>query len=335
MYEQFFGLTERPFDLTPNPKYLFLTPSHREALSNLDYGISARTGVTVLIGEAGTGKTTLIRATLNSREAEKTLAIYLNNPTLTRQEFLEFLAHEFELPPGTAASKTTLLQHLEHALVKLRAADVTPALIIDEAQSLPHELLEEIRLLANIETTTEKLLPIVLAGQPELAERLNHPSLRQLKQRVGLRCQLTPLSLRETGAYITARVSVAGGAASTLFTREAVSLIHERSEGIPRVVSVICHNSLISAFALSRRPVTAEIVREVCQDFDLAHTATTATAASARPSPVPSPAVRPSGTKAHVVDVIRQAARSGGGSDRDVREMFGGVPKSRRWFSIF
>src|SRR5215213_7857185 len=216
MYEKFFGLEQRPFDLTPNPKYLFLTPSHREALSNLDYGITAGTGVTVLVGEAGTGKTTLIRATLESRPAGKTHAVYLNNPTLTRSEFLEFLAREFALGPEVAASKTRLLEKLEQELRRARADGVTTALVIDEAQSLPHDLLEEIRLLANIETTTEKLLPIVLAGQPELADRLNHQSLRQLKQRVGLRCTLRSLEVGETGQYITARVAVAGGKASTL-----------------------------------------------------------------------------------------------------------------------
>jgi general secretion pathway protein A len=268
MYEQFFDLNERPFDLTPNPKYLFLTPSHREALSSLEYGIAAAIGVTVLIGDAGTGKTTVIRATLDSSTRGRTKAVYLNNPTLTRTEFLEFLAREFNLAPDLAGSKTRLLEALEALLRKGYAQGESTALIVDEAQSLPHELLEEIRLLANIETPTTKLLPIVLAGQPELADRLNHPSLRQLKQRVGLRCLLKPLSVSETGQYITARVTVAGGKASTLFTREAVLLIHERSKGIPRTISVICHNALIGGFAMNRRPVTADIVREVCRDFD-------------------------------------------------------------------
>ena len=210
MYEAFFGLDSRPFDLTPDPRYLFLTPSHREALSNLEYGISARTGVTVLVGEAGTGKTTLIRATLDARDQAKTKTIYMNNPTLTRSEFLEFMAAEFQLPSQAADSKTRLLRDLEDALLEMLKADITPALIIDEAHSLPYELLEEIRLLANIDTAKVKLLPIILAGQPELAVRLNDQSLRQLKQRVELRCDLRPLDLGETGAYITARVKVAG-----------------------------------------------------------------------------------------------------------------------------
>jgi general secretion pathway protein A len=268
MYEQFFDLNERPFDLTPNPKYLFLTSSHREALSSLDYGMAAGTGVTVLVGDAGTGKTTVIKAALESSDKGNTHAVYLNNPTLTRSEFLEFLASEFELGADSASSKTVLLQRLEKALHESHGKGIKTTLIVDEAQSLPHELLEEIRLLANIETPTVKLLPIILAGQPELADRLNHQSLRQLKQRVGLRCLLKPLTIGETGQYITARVAVAGGKASTLFTREAVYAIHERSRGIPRTISVICHNSLISAFALNRRPVTADIVREVCHDFD-------------------------------------------------------------------
>ncbi len=270
MYEAFFGLNERPFDLTPNPRYLFLTTGHREALSSLEYGIATGTGVTVLVGDAGTGKTTLIRAALDSRRNGSTHAVYLNNPTLTRSEFLEFLAREFDLGPGVAASKTKLLERLERHLHDSHREGIRSALVIDEAQSLPHDLLEEIRLLANIETATEKLLPIVLAGQPELADRLNHQSLRQLKQRVGLRCQLQPLDLGETGHYITARVKVAGGEAPTMFTRDAVFQIYDRSRGIPRTISVICHNALISAFALNSRPVTAEVVREVCQDFDFA-----------------------------------------------------------------
>jgi general secretion pathway protein A len=317
MYQQFYGLAERPFDLTPNPKYLFLTPSHREALSSLEYGISARTGVTVLIGEAGTGKTTLIRATLDARDPGRTKAIYMNNPTLSRSEFLEFLAGEFQLPSGLASSKTRLLKELEVALADLHQDEITPALIIDEAQSLPHELLEEIRLLANIETVHDKLLPIVLAGQPELAERLNHPSLRQLKQRVGLRCQLRQLDLSEVGAYITARVAVAGGQAATIFTREAVMVIHERSQGIPRLVSVICHNALISGFALSQRPITASVVREVCEDFDLR------SAAGMTVLPQLSPTAATSEPAAPV------PPRTPG------RALLSGLPRPKRGFSFF
>ena len=324
MYEAFFGLDSRPFDLTPDPRYLFLTPSHREALSNLEYGISARTGVTVLVGEAGTGKTTLIRATLDARDQAKTKTIYMNNPTLTRSEFLEFMAAEFQLPSQAADSKTRLLRDLEGALLDMLNADITPALIIDEAHSLPYELLEEIRLLANIDTAKVKLLPIILAGQPELAARLNDQSLRQLKQRVELRCDLRPLDLGETGAYITARVNVAGGQAPALFTREAVMMIHERSHGIPRVISVICHNALISSFAQGRKPVTTDCVLEVCRDFDLGKgVAAEPVGAAAQPVLTMGGPPRPSRSPEVVPPRIRQ------------RDMFGEILKPKRWYSFF
>ena len=324
MYESFFGLVSCPFDLTPDPRYLFLTPSHREALSSLEYGISARTGVTVLVGEAGTGKTTLIRAMLEGRDEAKTSAIYLNNPTLTRSEFLEFLASKFELPADVASSKTRLLSELEVVLFKMLQDGITPALIIDEAQSLPHELLEEIRLLANAETAQEKLLPIILAGQPELAARLNHPSLRQLKQRVGLRCNLRPLDLNETGAYITARVKVGGGTAGALFTREAVMTIHERSQGIPRVISVICHNALINAFAQGRKPVTTDCVLEVCRDFELHKRPSGDAVALSRPE---STLTVGQARLSKMTDAVPPRIRQ--------REMFADAAKPKRWYSFF
>ncbi len=272
MYETFFGVSERPFDLTANPKYLFLSPSHREALSNLHYAIAAHAGVTALIGEAGTGKTTLIAATLTSREAMRAYPVYLNNPALTRTEFLQFLAREFSLGREAEASKTVLLDKLRRALIRYRDAGVSPALIVDEAQSLPHELLEEIRLLSNIEVPSGKLLSIVLAGQPELAQRLNEPSLRQLKQRVELRCELKPLNLEETSAYIAARIRHANGEASTIFTREAVQLIYDASTGIPRTISVLCNNAMTSGFALGQRPIGPQVVSDICTDFDVVPT---------------------------------------------------------------
>jgi general secretion pathway protein A len=270
MYERFYGLRERPFDLTPNPRFLLLTANHREALGNLEYGIRARKGVIVLIGEAGTGKTTLVRTAFARAEADRkgTSAAwaYLKNPTLRQPEFLEFLASGFSLPSDAAQSKTRLLDHLDRVLVQgLRAA-----LIIDEAQSVPLELLEEIRLLANIESDSEKLLPVILVGQPELADRLNEPALRQLKQRVALRCTLSPLSLQESAAYIAARIQIAGGDPGRLFSREAVLAIYERSGGIPRTISVICDNALLTGYAEEQRQVGPDLIDTVCRDFDLA-----------------------------------------------------------------
>jgi general secretion pathway protein A len=269
MYQRFFGFRELPFELTPDPRYLYLTPRYREALSNLQYGLSAAKTVTVLIGEAGTGKTTLLRAALASERCANVRTVYLNNPALTRQEFVEMLARRFELSPEAAHSKAVLLGELEASLHARRAHGEITALVIDEAQTLSPELLEEVRLLANIETPTEKLLPLVLAGQPELSDRLEDVGLRQLKQRVALRCAVAPFELAETASYIAHRIRIAGGEAARAFTREAVTLIHEHSRGIPRTISVMCDNALVSGFALNRQPVDREVVLEVARDFQL------------------------------------------------------------------
>ncbi len=267
MYQRFYGLRELPFELTPDPKYLFFTPRHREALSNLEYGLSAAKSITVLIGEAGTGKTTLLRAALASERCANVRCVYMNNPALTREEFVRMLANRFNLSAESAGSKAVLLNELEGVLLERRKRGEITALVIDEAQSLSDELLEEIRLLANIDTPSEKLLPLVMAGQPELSARLEETGLRQLKQRVALRCEITPFELHETAAYIASRLRTAGGVPSKLFSREAVSLIHEHSGGIPRTVSVICDNALLSGMALERQPVDQAIVLEVCRDF--------------------------------------------------------------------
>src|SRR5262249_17037945 len=269
MYESFFGLDGRPFELTPNPRFPFLTPAHREAVTEVEYGRSGRTGIAVLIGEAGTGKTTLVHAALHAKSTRQSLAVYLNNPSLTRNEFVEFLAAGFGLSAEAGKSKTRCLYELTDVLATRHAAGTMAALIIDEAQCLPDALLEEVRLLANIESASEKLLSIILAGQPEIAERLNHPSLRQLKQRIGLRCTLPPPPANETASYGAARLRIAGGDPAKIFSAEAIQLIHQRSGGIPRTISVICDNALVSGFALDRRPVDSAIVLEVCRDFDL------------------------------------------------------------------
>jgi general secretion pathway protein A len=269
MYQSFYGLAEAPFELTANPKYLFFTGQHREALSNLEYGLSSAKPITLLVGEAGTGKSTLLRAALDSERCRRVSCVYLNNPTLTRSEFIETLASRFDLGANAERSKATLLGGLESIVRDRQARGEITALVVDEAQALSNELLEEIRLLANMETPIGKLLPVVLAGQPELAERLNEPALRQLKQRVALRCQLKPLDLPDTASYIASRIRTAGGDPGMIFTREAVTLIHEYSHGVPRTISVMCDNALMSGFALDQRRIDGHIVREVCRDFDL------------------------------------------------------------------
>jgi general secretion pathway protein A len=256
MYEQFFGLDARPFDLSPDPRYLVATPIHREAISNLEYGIASRKGITLLVGPAGTGKTTAIRAALE-RQPARTHCVHLHNPALTRDEFVRMLAMQFSLSPAAQTSKTDLLLELEVLLRRRHAANETTILVVDEAQSLPGELLDEIRLLTNIEMPSEKLLPLVVAGQPEIATRLNDPSFSQLKQRIALRCSLRPLTMKESVGYIASRI------------RAAVLLVFEQSGGIPRTINVLADNALLSGFAAQQRPVQTQLVREVCRDFDL------------------------------------------------------------------
>lgn len=268
MYTAFFGLSQRPFELTTDLSFLFLSDSHREALSNLRYGIAAPKGLTVLTGEAGTGKSTIIRAALSYHQNPNARIVYVNNPLLSRQEFFELLIAGFGLGPGRG-SKTHVLLELTRTLTDHRVANRVTALVIDEAQSLPHDLMEEVRLLANIDTSGEPLLPVILVGQPELANRLNQRELRQLKQRIALRCVIEPLTFEDTTRYIATRVNVAGGDVTRLFTDEAVELIFHRSRGIPRVISVICDNALVAGFAANQRPVGKGLVLEICHDFDL------------------------------------------------------------------
>jgi general secretion pathway protein A len=269
MYEQHFGLRERPFDLSANTRFLFLSAQHHEALTHLRYGLSGRPGITLLIGEAGMGKSTLIRAALQSESPDASKIALLSNPTLTRAEFYEFLAREFGFSAEAAQSKAQFLVEMATAIDACRGAGGVVALIVDEAQSMPFELLEELRLLTNVEGSSKQSATLVLVGQPELSDRLEDPSLRQLKQRVALRAELRPFTLRETAGYIAARITVAGGRADTVFTRDAVMAIHEAAGGLPRTISVICDNALVTGFADNVKPVGSEIVAAVCADFHL------------------------------------------------------------------
>lgn len=333
LYGPFFGLLEAPFDLTPNPRFLFLTPQQREALSNLRYALATSKGFTLILGEAGTGKTTLVRTALAGIRDTPSRYVLVNNPTLGRQEFYEFLAREFKFSAQATVSKAAFLAELQKDVETRFAIGGLTGLIVDEAQSMPHELLEEIRLLGNIETATTKLLNIVLCGQPELAERLNDKSLRQLKQRVSLRCELQPLSLGETASYISGRLRIAGGAPRDIFTRDAVVAIYEGSSGIPRTVNVICDNALIGGFAAQLKPVPVETVQEVCRDFDLSlRPAVAATVESSPPRDEVS-AVRPL-----VADPLPVRPPKGDTAPTTAveREMFGSLaPRPKRRFSFF
>ena len=267
MYEQFFGLRERPFDLTPNPRYLVLTDAHREVLHRLQHGIGARNNLTLVLGEAGSGRTTVMRAAI-AQQPVRVHCVHLHNPALTRPEFIEILAWHFGLSERVMRSKRKLRSGIERVLLERRNRGEWTALIVDEAQGLPLDVLEEVRLLASLEASSEPLMKIIIAGLPELAGRLNTVRLRKLNQRIGLRCELQPFSARDTAAYLASRIRAAGGAASQVFTREAATVIHEQSHGLPRLVSVIADSALLCGYAVVQRPVDADIVREICQDAE-------------------------------------------------------------------
>lgn len=332
MYEEFFGLTERPFDLTPSPKFLVLTESHREALRNLEYGIGSRKGITLLIGDAGAGKTTVIRAAIEKLPTH-VHTVHISNPTLSRPEFVETLAAKFDLSPAASQSKAVMLAELEALLHRRHAAGESSVMIVDEAQSLPLDLLEEVRLLANIETDSEKLLSVIIAGQPELATRLNQPELRQLKQRVALRCELRPLHRAETEAYIAGRIRAAGGVGARVFTREAVAVIHDGAQGLPRTVNVIADNALLGGFAAGQKPVGTDIVMDVCRDFDLASAGTALTAPGTmlgrqHEGPLP-PRLKPARSEVN-------GSHPADGRTGDTPEgMFGAFSTRRKRFSFF
>jgi general secretion pathway protein A len=327
LYGEFFGLCEAPFDLTPNPRFLFLTARQREALSNLRYALATSKGFSLILGEAGTGKTTLVRTALASIVDTPSRYVLVNNPTLLRQEFYEFLALEFDLSPAAVVSKARFLSELQATVEARFAAGGLTGLIVDEAQSMPHELLEEIRLLGNLETATTKLLNIVLCGQPELADRLNDSSLRQLKQRMALRCELQPLSLSETASYVSGRLSIAGGIPNEIFTRETVVAIYQASAGIPRTINVLCENTLIGGFAAGLRPVPVGIVTDVCRDFDLTPVRARVEVEPPQPLHVEPVAGPPS---------IRRSPDTAGESTTSQRPTFNSVPSPpKRRFSFF
>lgn len=270
MYREFFGLRSLPFELRPDLRFLFLTARHREALSNLQYGVSAGKGLTLLVGEAGTGKTTIIKAFLASRLGRACRCVCIDNPRLTRSEFYEMLARRLALSKDAETSKARFLLEVETAAAgRGEQGEPLVVLIVDEAQALSPELVDEVRLLTNLETERKKLVSVVLAGQPEMAERLEEPAFRALKQRVELRCELGPFNLRETAGYIAGRIRIAGGEPARVFTRDAILAIHELSNGIPRTISVMCDNALVAGFATDVRPVGVDLVRDVARDFKL------------------------------------------------------------------
>jgi general secretion pathway protein A len=271
MYKAFFKLARNPFDLTPDPTYFVSTRRHNEALAALHYGIRRHKGFVVVTGEVGTGKTLLLRCLLRLLKESKDIAYaYIFNSRLSPTEFLQYILADFGLP-ASGKNKSELLLDLAQFLVSRGAKGLTTVLVVDEAHHLSEDLLEEVRLLSNLETTDDKLLQIVLVGQSELDHKLDSIGLRQLKQRVALRAQLGPLNADEAREYVEHRLKIAGveGNPSELFPPDAVQAVFRHSRGVPRLINTICENALILAYARQTPRISVEIIDEVAREFRL------------------------------------------------------------------
>ena len=271
MYKAYFNLTRNPFELTPDPDFLFVTKRHNEALAALYYGVRRHKGFVVLTGEVGTGKTLLLRCLLQLFKQSKDVAYaYVFNSLLGPNEFLQYILSDLALSTA-GKNKSQLLLELGQFLISRSAKKQTTVLIIDEAYHLSAELLEEVRLLTNLETTDDKLLQILLVGQPELDQKLDSIGLRQLKQRIALRSHLDPLDLEETRGYIERRLQIAGATANagTLFPAPTVAAVYRHSRGFPRLINTICENALVTAYAKQMRSVNPEIIQGIAEDFRL------------------------------------------------------------------
>ena len=270
MYEEFYGLKENPFNITPDPQYLFLGERQREALARMIYGIQERKGFILITGEVGAGKTILIRHLLANLSAQRNGIIrtaLIFNPKLAIKNFLEYILRDLGVPVR-GKSKGDLLWALNGFLLQAYQKDERVALIIDEAQGLKPVLLEEIRLLSNLETAKSKLLQIILVGQPELNKTLNRYDFRQLKQRIHMRFHLPPLTEAETKAYIEKRVSIAGRQ-EPLFTFEAIQEIYQHSRGIPRSINILCDNALLNGFTADQKVIDQKCVNDAAEDLKL------------------------------------------------------------------
>lgn len=268
MYKEFFGLKANPFNVNPDPRYLFLTRHTEEALACLTYGIQSRKGFVLLTGEVGTGKTTLINKLLEWLRTQQVATAFIFNSRMNVPQFLDYMLADFSISCDSKAKSQILLKLYGWLLERYRAGE-TAVLIVDEAQNLSDEVLEEIRLMTNLETFTEKLIQIVLVGQPELEQKLRQPHLRQLRQRLTLRAKTHPLTLEETRAYIAQRLRIAGSNGQQVFDPEALAAIHHYSHGIPRVVNLICEHCLVSAFVDQQKVVGRPVVEVVAKDFEL------------------------------------------------------------------
>ena len=289
MYEEYYGFTEKPFSLTPDPKFLFCSETHAGAFELLEYAMRRREGFVVITGDIGTGKTTLCRALLD-RLDRQTFSALLLNPFLSETDLLKLILQDFgivsrdELTRGhrREVSKQALIDTLNDFLLSLLPLGACALLIVDEAQNLPPQVLEQIRILSNLETDKEKLLQIVLVGQLGLSTTLRTPELRQLAQRVSIKYELRPLTPDETAAYVVHRLSVAGGGASVLFRPRAFDAIHRLSQGIPRVINLLCDRALLAGFADRTSVIDADLVKTASESLELPQATQSAPAFSTR-----------------------------------------------------
>ena len=323
MYKKFYSLQKDPFEITPDPSFLFATKVHNEALATLYYGVRRHKGFVVLTGEVGTGKTVLTRSLLQLLKLSKINYAYIFNTRLSAMEFLQYVASDFRLAVA-GKSKVEILLALSSFVVSSFQRGLTTVLVVDEAHHLSWDVLEEIRLLTNLETAQEKLLQIVLVGQPELDEKLDSEELRQLKQRIALRSHLTPLDLEQTYGYIRKRLQVAGNSnADLIFPMETVLEIHRISGGIPRVINTICENALIYGYARQLPQLQPEVIEQVAYDFRLNIVSSTHFADSEVPGRGATELLQAAKTLSDVVASIRRAQSNG----EELRGVIGGISK--------
>ena len=272
MYKQFFGLRANPFNVNPDPRFLFLTRHTEEALACLTYGVQSRKGFVLLTGEVGTGKTTLINKLLEWLRLQQVATAFIFNSRLNVPQFLDYVMADFGIPCESKSKSQVLLRLYNWLLDRYRAGE-TAVLVVDEAQNLSDEVLEEIRMLTNLETFTEKLLQIVLVGQPELELHLKQPQLRQLRQRLTLRAKTYPFTLDETKAYVQQRLRIAGSDGREIFDPAALVALHRSAAGIPRVINLLCEHCLVSAFVDQQNLIGPAVVEAVARDFDVGNEA--------------------------------------------------------------
>ena len=299
MYKEFFRLRANPFNVNPDPRYLFLTRHTEEALACLTYGVQSRKGFVLLTGEVGTGKTTLINKLLQWLRVQQVATAFIFNSRLNVPHFLDYMMADFGIPCESKAKSQILLRLYNWLLDRYRAGE-TAVLVVDEAQNLSDEVLEEIRMLTNLETFTEKLLQIVVVGQPELEQRLKQPHMRQLRQRLTLRAKTYPFTLDETKAYVQQRLRIAGSDGREIFDPAALAAIHRSAAGIPRVINLLCEHCLVSAFVDQQKVIGPAVVDAVARDFDLGD--------DAAPGALPHPEATAEPVKFDVAEALRSLA---------------------------